>query len=291
VRFSQRVALATCLVAGLLTVVMVQYGSSRAAATPSPPTFSTREISVGAPAYSGVWCTSTTNCVASATSAVLVTDDGGVTWSQFVFNGMSKGGVACASADDCMVAGGTIIATTDDGGATWVAHALPDEGSASVIACTSTSICVAMGGNQNFTTSNGGVSWTESQIPNITSVLGLTCPTMTNCIAAGSEGPESNQVGVILQSGDAGQTWTAEASPPAWVYSSVSCSSGAACLAFGSDSERRPVGNWKQRRGRDMAGRDGPGRDEFSEFGVLCGLGALLWAGWVSQHRPSRSKQ
>jgi hypothetical protein len=142
---------------------------------------------------------------------VLVTTDGGSTWSTQSFtdsavNGV--GGIDCPSTTQCFIAahtnsGGAIEATTD-GGSTWVTQTVPATSvSLPGITCTSSTDCYAVGQSQNQpyvgvvdATSNGGTSWTSQSVSTEAEALTSVFCTPSTCFAVGGGGASVG--GVIL---------------------------------------------------------------------------------------------
>ncbi len=139
-------------------------------------------------------CTGSQGCVAgieqvsgsTTTAAVLVTSDGGSTWtsaSSFPSTATAISAVSCPSSTACFAAGdtsaGAFVATSVDGGSTWTSQTLPVAASfASGIACASASNCTAAGetlsGPVVFTTTDGGTTWTSASASAPNGIGGLT---------------------------------------------------------------------------------------------------------------------
>jgi photosystem II stability/assembly factor-like uncharacterized protein len=173
--------------------------------------------SVGLPTSAGiesVSCPSASFCVAVG-DAVLVSEDGGATWTARNVDGGAEGlnSVACASPTYCVAVGpnpaglsqpaaSAFAIVTKDGGSTWGQLALP-AGSALVhtITCPDATDCVAAGPNVSgtyqgsptyLTTSDGGANWAMSAPPTgISDIAGLSCVSTSNCLVVGRTGTTS----------------------------------------------------------------------------------------------------
>jgi photosystem II stability/assembly factor-like uncharacterized protein len=187
--------------------------------------------------------------------AVLVTTDGGQTWTGYntlpvaFYRALS---ISCWSASVCGVAGQDVygqpqVAFTTDGGQTWTD---PTPASwenvdwiATSIDCVSARTCWLTGLNGPFgdvvdpillKTSNLGASWrTISNLPGSQStnpatsyaLQDISCVSAASCVAVG--GPdEVNGIGTVLATSNGGLTWTRFPSAKLDNFQSVSCVQG-----------------------------------------------------------------
>ena len=206
---------------------------------------------------SGVTCVSTLVCIAvgfqvvEATSAdqglVVVSDDGGETWSQEPVPSTVSGfqAISCPSANTCYAVGyyagpsGSVPAAmmTADGGSTWSAESVPDsQNRLTGVSCTTDLDCVTVGGTGQvtdtaFLTSDGGATWTAEPIVGMQTVGGVSC-TVTNCVAAGVT---DYGYGGAATSSDGGLTWQYDTVGDG-VIASVSCTATSECIAVAQNS-------------------------------------------------------
>lgn len=154
-------------------------------------TFTDEPVPVGTPKLNAVTCFDTTHCLAVGGSVVLVTTDGGTTWtSEFAEKNLAT--VTCLSLTLCLAggwnggSGGGGVAVTSDGGTTW-----QESLTASVysISCTA-SACIGVG-PVFVASADQGASWRAFGVPggvfgDLTSVACL--PGTTTCIMVGENG-------------------------------------------------------------------------------------------------------
>lgn len=132
---------------------------------------------------SSISCADSADCVASffgddgSASEVLISTDGGRSWSQASASGLPAEGItglSCPTASDCWAAG---IADAPGGSA----------GSGTV--------ATRLGlGAQGLvaSTADGGQTWQSQQLPQgVLAVLGIACPSSTNCYAIAVERPST----------------------------------------------------------------------------------------------------
>ncbi len=212
---------------------------------------------------SGVACPTISRCVAVGGLSsgvgvpILVSNDGGTTWSVPGVSGLSISGlkgVSCPTANFCMAAGtaglpGAVfytavnyIVTTENGGATWSVSTIPSAlfgssgGSITSITCSSPADCDVSDPGTVVSTTDGGGSWTASTLPGTApAVLGLSCGTSGSCIAVGQNSGSPQLGALILASQDHGRTWS-EQEPPAGYgpLFGVSCQTPNHCAAVGN---------------------------------------------------------
>jgi hypothetical protein len=179
----------------------------------------------------GISCPTTATCVAvgndgnTATPLVVVTNDGGATWTPAkvpVSGGLNS--VSCTSTSHCVAVGGAngggwLVAVTFDGGTSWSATtftALPWR--AFSVACR-TSSCVAVGDYGTLHSSDGGTTWTASLLPTtpLNPLLhGVACLAGGRCAAVGWNG--NNGQALLVTTVDGGTTWTVVPGLPAGYF-------------------------------------------------------------------------
>ncbi len=192
----------------------------------------------------GIWCASTTSCIAvgesgpiqtNGASALIETLSGG-TWTATT-TGLNPGGavtstlqsISCQSVTSCVAVGSYGDSGGDShalfetlSGGTWTPTSATDpSGSANLnvtsVQCASASSCLAVGyWGPNDTTSNGlletlsGGTWTASTLQTGVNLRSLWCASSTSCIAVGSGSAASNAgVSETLS----GSTWTSGTLP------------------------------------------------------------------------------
>jgi len=174
--------------------------------------------SAGVGLLESVSCPTTSQCVAvgpsvgattpGTESLVLVSSDGGATWSSAPAPPDLLDAVSCGSATDCVTIGELHAFVSVDGGLTWYSYDLPNQldGTVTGISCTNAADCVAVtggggsrsasGGSSGETTTvipayalattDGGQSWTSTSIdPTVAGLLSVACPSTSLCVAAG----------------------------------------------------------------------------------------------------------
>ena len=223
-----------------------------------------------------VSCASAKHCVAMGDlqtfkgEEVLVTNNGGATWSQTLTYAGNLASASCSTADDCLAVGdtgkggtnGATAAYSVDGGRSWTTVHVPYAVSAlGGVACASKSDCVALGGAYSaylpvtaFYTTDGGRSWTAGKSPTEPAgsdifISSVSCSSTTVCAAVGSEewpatGPDGvvNNIDVGIHTDNGGKSWFTStfASPMSEPHAQpvlvdLSCSSHLSCVAVGGN--------------------------------------------------------
>jgi photosystem II stability/assembly factor-like uncharacterized protein len=149
--------------------------------------------------------------IVGGSGTILVTADGGTTWTQQTTppGTAPLGGVAFADLTHGWAVGfnGTILATVD-GGVTWTPQTSPDSGtqiSVDKVACADTQHVWAADAEGNiFATTDGGATW-KQQFRNNGGLLNLTCLDAKHVWASG--------VGGSIAATMDGVTWTSQDSP------------------------------------------------------------------------------
>jgi photosystem II stability/assembly factor-like uncharacterized protein len=191
-----------------------------------------------------VSCVTSSNCMASGSSNIAYTTDGGAHWGSSFVPNVAVLDFACVSASDCVAVGSSTdhpaIAVSADGGATWQYATVPAGAThMTSVSCNPNAGCVAVGESPSnapviVTSSDGGKTWTTATppagLPSGTFYNGAACGAPSTCVVIGT-GP------TILWSADGGATWES-ASIPSSVSSltSVSCGTSSACAAAGAAS-------------------------------------------------------
>ncbi|MHB8318668.1 MAG: WD40/YVTN/BNR-like repeat-containing protein [Acidimicrobiales bacterium] len=106
----------------------------------------------------------------------------------------------------------------------------------SAVACSDAIDCVAVGIGTLIYSSDGGVSWNLATPPiSQTLFLGASCTSALRCIAVGMRPrPAQPDGGVLLETTNAGKTWTNASYPKLTPgIGSVSCPSANTCIAVG----------------------------------------------------------
>jgi photosystem II stability/assembly factor-like uncharacterized protein len=194
----------------------------------------------------GIDCLDVNTCFATVglgSGAVLVTRDGGATWSLNVFpNSWYISGISCPDDQTCFIAGdgpndaGSIYATTN-GGTTWVdeSASLPHQGgnydTLSSISCPTDLDCFATGDQNMVATTDGGQTWTFQSIPEPTGqIYAVTCTGSSSCFAASTTDSSVS----ILNTVDGGSQWEQqEAFSQPNDYLGISCPTSAVCVSVG----------------------------------------------------------
>jgi photosystem II stability/assembly factor-like uncharacterized protein len=186
-----------------------QYGaivslSSAGTVKQTSPTNRVAFDGVAAVSYNHAW-------IVGGDGTILVTADGGTTWTQQTTPAGTAplSGVAFADPTHGWAVGsnGTILATVD-GGTTWTPQTSPDTGTANNVdrvACADTQHAWAADVDGNiFATTDGGATW-KFQFRNNGGLLGLTCLDTKHVWASG--------VGGSIAATMDGVTWTSQDSP------------------------------------------------------------------------------
>jgi hypothetical protein len=220
-------------------------------------------------AFSGVSCSSSTNCFAVGSGVIEYWN--GSSWSATAYppvipapENATLVSVSCASAAKCFGVGqytsssGKVVTLIENPtGATWSAFTSPNrtgvtESSLTSVSCASARACFAVGRSgsggawRTLIERWNGTAWSIVPSPNVTrAVKGLTpniltsvsCSSATNCFAVGYSIYFSLRTVVERWNG---KTWSIVASPnvstaktAASVLEGVSCSSAASCFAVG----------------------------------------------------------
>lgn len=177
-------------------------------------------------------------------STIIATTDGGITWRDQVATALfNLQDVSCLNALSCIASGSfSSLITTKNGGLTWTSTYVDDDPQTDVpgSTCMSPLNCLALVRVDDYAQGNtdtrvirsitGGAPWTSVTLrPEI--LMAVRCTDTNRCFSVGQEAK-------IIESIDAGQTWT-ESPVPAGVtdsLSDVSCVGGSAgrCWAVGS---------------------------------------------------------
>ncbi len=241
------------------------YGASAASASNVPA------------ALQDVACPSATMCIAVGGSGghVLVSGDGGITWSQkSIPTKHYLYGVACSDSEHCAAVGdaGTAV-FTKNGGKSWSSGDTGVTVPLSGVSCPQALHCVAVGDNETvLATTDGGQSWSK-ELSQFGVMDGVSCTTPTHCVAVTSDvdvslvtnngtawtpssapfsalavlkpanavdclGLDCVEVadhGLIAHSANGGTGWTAGTTPTVQNAYATSCASTTFCVAVGAD--------------------------------------------------------
>ena len=201
-------------------------------------------------------------------SFVMVTADGGSTWSEDFNNILSPmqdieniSTIDCTSASNCIAIGEvggptspTVELSTQDGGSTWTLS--EPFGSASYyidghLQCPSSQVCLVPATQFNGSTSvleilittDGGSSWTSQALPSVgvtgyQEITGTSCYGISLCVFSGYSSTSSstfNPEGFIIYTTSAGSSWALATIPSGLSYvNGVSCISNVTCIATAS---------------------------------------------------------
>ena len=147
----------------------------------------------------GVSCGSSADCVAvgmkqvglDSEGYVLLSTDGGASWTAGVISSDGLQAVACPSASTCVAIGrgtsGTRIETTADGGGSWTGDTARDVFQPSAVACATVTDCLVVGSAGTLVTTDGGAGWTDAPVvPDGSVASAMTCPSSSSCVAVGA---------------------------------------------------------------------------------------------------------
>jgi hypothetical protein len=256
-------------------------------------TFTDEPVPTGTPTLNAVTCTSAADCLAVGESAILVTANGGKSWTAG-YGGANLSTVSCITAEACVAGGwvggsliqGTSILTSD-GGATWQQAKSVGLPTALITSACLPSACVGVGEGVARSTDDGA-SWQLSGVPGgwSSSPSSVAClPTTTTCVMVGTniEGFfDPSAPAIAFASSDTGQTWVnISASFPAASASirDLSCPTATTCYALGSPGL---VGALTTDGGKTWAPIDGPA-------GVTPAVGGTADFGFGNLSCPSPS--
>ncbi len=185
-------------------------------------------------------CPSPSICFAGDVErGVAESKDGGATWTQLALPSLA-GLVDCPSTTVCYALGNSFM-STNDGGTQWQSFTPPTTAyPIYALTCPTTLTCLALSNEVHvvFRTTDGGDSWFEVSVPPVTNVgFGasqgeISCPTESSCFITDS-GNTTPEGGIILQTKDAGATWTQVQLPTNDVDGQISCPTVLACYVVG----------------------------------------------------------
>jgi photosystem II stability/assembly factor-like uncharacterized protein len=208
--------------------------------------FGTSALSLNA-----VTCPTASQCYAMGettfkTGMVLVSADGGSTWTQYnVPAGVGTlSAVACSTASSCVAVGGTSVITTTDSGASWASKTM-GQNALTTVTCPSATECIVGGSDapvqsgcdsgHTYATTNSGLAWqatpTHCFVPSA-----ISCSTPSRCVVVGTHTNATSQNGEILASQNAGQSWQSRymLSNSNTQLSGVACPTARQCVAVGN---------------------------------------------------------
>ena len=280
----------------------------------------------------GFSCPSTTTCYAvnfenpgpNGSSEVVVTTDGGDTWSPstlpVTLTGPGPAALSCSDATTCALlgvnsAGSPIFLETTDTGATWQQEAGPSGLGASVgtrLVCSSATTCLGVTGGGGpttatsslvtanaqspfaFTTHNAGVTWTTSSLPSGFVPGDLQCSSPEDCVASGGGVPGIASQGTgFTYTSNGGVTWTATNAPSSSTFVGqrrLSCSSSSTCLSDvdGPGAGTSPLLSSSD-AGATWTTQSETGLPQGFVTTLSCTTGTMCWAGGVENSNPEVS--
>jgi photosystem II stability/assembly factor-like uncharacterized protein len=213
-------------------------------------TFTDEPVPAGTPELNAVSCVDVLHCTAVGGSTVLVTTDGGTTWtSQYAPQNLSA--VTCLSDSVCIAGGGSMgqdsrgsAVMTTDGGESWQSSS--DEGvpwSLYSVSC-STSVCIGAGPGLALllSSTDEGSSWQGFGVPGgiFGEVNSVAClPSTTTCVMVGENAlgiEDPNVPALAFITTDDGVSWVSDSSLfPSGTSSmnAIACPTSAVCFAVG----------------------------------------------------------
>jgi photosystem II stability/assembly factor-like uncharacterized protein len=231
-------------------------GTTSTTAAPAPVA-TTQSWSVtgsfGASALSltAVTCPTTTQCYAVGettfkTGMVLVSADGGSTWTQYnVPTGVGTlSAIACSTGSSCVAVGGTSVITTTDSGTSWAPKTL-GQNALTMATCPSATECIVGGSDapvqsgcdsgHTYATTDSGLSW-ESTPTHCFVPSSISCTSPSRCVVVGTHTSGTSQNGEILTSANGGDSWQSRyvLSNANTQLNSVSCPNARLCVAVGN---------------------------------------------------------
>jgi photosystem II stability/assembly factor-like uncharacterized protein len=191
-------------------------------------------------------CPSATTCIGSSPSEGIVTSrDGGATWST-TDGAVVLTSLSCGSATTCVGTDGTNLVITTDGGATWSEQSPPYADEVLLgVACLSTTNCQAVGDDSvdtypgralllDVTPSTQGFS-PERTSDAVDAAVSASCASTAVCAVAAVD-PYGSPM--LVQTTDAGTAWTDLSVPPQFAQvDQVLCESATSCLVSGGDTD------------------------------------------------------
>lgn len=194
-----------------------------------------------------VSCGSATVCIATATKgplgasssgAILMTHDGGKTWSVTTEPKYTFLSSACATALDCFALGATksgyytsVSLYTLNGGKSWAVGGFPANSYyVESAACSTATMCMAVGETASYkgaalSSSNGGRTWKDVPLSStIPPVNKATCTALTCIALSGTD---------VLITKNGGKSWTAHALPTGRTFQGGACISATECFLVG----------------------------------------------------------
>ena len=247
--------------------------------------FSNTPASLGTGLLTKISCSDVNHCVAvgpdyaGGNAWIVVTTDGGTTWTQDT-SGTASGlyGVSCLpSTTTCFAvgSGGVILTTTDM--VSWSPMTSATTNFLNGISCVSSTVCYAVGQNDTVDVLSG-TTWTPSTAiaGNTTFLADVTCTSSSACFASGTNGftinttnsgaswsqqaggattqtmnavscPSTTEcvgvaaAGVIMRTLDGGQNWLAQTSGTSNALNGVSCPNTATCVAVRAATSGAPA--------------------------------------------------
>jgi hypothetical protein len=291
------------------------------ASTPYQPQFGLPGIGFSCPTTTTCYAVNFENPGPDGASEVVVTTNGGATWSPstlpVTLTGPGPAALSCVDANTCALlgvnsAGSPIFLETTDGGATWQQEAGPTGLGASFgtrLVCSSASTCVGVTGGGGpvtatkslvtaseqspfaFATSDGGATWTTSSLPSGFVPGDLQCSSADDCVASGggAAGIVGSGAGFAYTT-DGGATWTSTSVNESTVFGGMrrlSCNSSNTCLADVTSPNAGTSSLLSSSDGGATWSSVTPtGLPEGFVTTLLCTTGNTCWAGGITNTDP-----
>ena len=196
-------------------------------------------------------CLAISSASNNTTGVILRSTDAGSTWALSKPTTFLLDWISCASATSCGVLGAGSIVLTSNGGKTWSTKTMPAKAADTAeLACPTPSTCLASGFSSSaiWATADAGTVWHASTLPGAAGVANLSCGSASACEAVGIAA-ENGQPARMWRTTTAGSSWKSQPVPPegngfvkAYAASvaldSVVCRGSDDCLLFGTAQAR-----------------------------------------------------
>jgi photosystem II stability/assembly factor-like uncharacterized protein len=266
--------------------------SSTTTTAPPPATAQSWSVtgSFGASALSlsAVTCPTTSQCYAVGettfkTGMVLVSADGGTTWTQYnVPTGVGTlSAIACSGASSCVAVGGTSVIATTDSGTSWAAKTM-GQNALTTATCPSATECIVGGSDapvqsgcdsgHTYATTNSGLTWQATPIHCFVPSA-VSCSSPSKCVLVGTHTNATSQSGEILTSQNGGASWQSRyvLSDANTQLNGVACPTARQCVAVGSSSSQAIL---RSSDGGDSWTKANPGVSVAQHYFLAVGCGS-----------------
>jgi hypothetical protein len=255
-------------------------------------------------ALSGVWCTSSSACVAVGftDSGTLAERWNGSAWSiqptPSPGNLAGLDGVSCSSAGGCTAVGnyqnstgGSVNLAERWNGSAWTVQSTPNptgaqNGFLNDVWCSSSADCIAVGASFDGSSTAStvverwnGSAWRIVTSPGVSSgrgslLLALACPAVSRCIATGYGSDKSNVL-VTLAEGYNGTLWSVQPTVDAngaagGALLGVACPTSSSCLAAGQATNGTLTEQWNGSRWQIVPSPNPAGAAGAGLNGIAC---------------------